>query len=130
MTLIVVAQMYVADIIGKLSEKFYRIYPRKIRLLDIEHHVKIAAEAAFELVHKFRRLPVVMDDILLCEDYTLLARVRYKQSEAFGVFVRADIHRQLRAVEHNDFCAYRGGCGVVFFIKLPVIVEASHVLAE
>lgn len=80
MTLIVVAQMYVADIIGKLSEKFYRIYPRKIRLLDIEHHVKIAAEAAFELVHKFRRLPVVMDDILLCEDYTLLARVRDKQS--------------------------------------------------
>lgn len=69
MTLIVVAQMYVADIIGKLSEKLYRIYPRKIRLLDIKHHVKIAAEAAFELVHKFRRLPIVMDDILLCEDY-------------------------------------------------------------
>ena len=80
MIFVVITQMYVADIIGKLPEKFYRVDPGEIRLLDVEHHMKIHTEARFQLVHKLRRLPVMMDNIFLCEDYPLLLRVADKQT--------------------------------------------------
>ena len=130
MILVVVAQVYVADIIGKLPEKFYRVDSGEVRLLDVEHHMKIHTEARFQLVHKLRRLPVMMDNIFLCEDYPLLLCVADKQAKTLGVFVRADIHRQLCAVEHDYFRAYRRCGGIIFFVKLPVIVEAALILAE
>ena len=130
MIFVVITQMYVADIIGKLPEKFYRVDSGEVRLLDVEHHVEICTEARFQLVHKLRRLPVMMDNIFLCEDYPLLLCVADKQAKTLGVFVRADIHRQLCAVEHDYFRAYRRRGGIVFFVKLPVIVEAALILAE
>ena len=44
---VVITQMYVADIIGKLPEKFYRVDSGEVRLLDVEHHMKIRTERAF-----------------------------------------------------------------------------------
>lgn len=111
---VVITQMYVADIIGKLPEKFYRVDSGEVRLLDVEHHMKIRTEARFQLIHKLRRLPVMMDNIFLGENYPLLLRVADEQIEALCVFVRADIHRLLCAVEHDYFRAYRRRGGIVF----------------
>lgn len=105
MIFVVITQMYVADIIGKLPEKFYRVDSGEVRLLDVEHHIKIRTEARFQFIHKLRRLPVMMDNIFLGENYPMFLRVADEQAKTLGVFVRADIHRQLCAVEHDYFRA-------------------------
>ena len=130
MIFVVITQMYVADIIGKLPEKFYRVDSGEVRLLDVEHHMKIRTEARFQFIHKLRRLPVMMDNIFLGEDYPLFPRVADEQAKTLGVFVRADIHRQLCAVKYDYFRAYRRRGGIIFFVKLPVIVEAALILTE
>lgn len=130
MIFVVITQMYVADVIGKLPEKFYRIDSGEVRLLDVEHHVEICTEARFQFIHKLRRLPVMMDNIFLGENYPLFLRVADEQAKTLGVFVRADIHRQLCAVKYDYFRAYRRRGGIIFFVKLPVIVEAALILTE
>ena len=72
----------------------------------------------------------MMDNIFLGENYSLFLRVADEQAKTLGVFVRADIHRQLCAVEHDYFRTYRRCGGIIFFVKLPVIVEAAFILAE
>lgn len=109
-----ITQMYVADIIGKLPEKFYRVDSGEVRLLDVEHHMKIRTKARFQFIHKLRRLPVMVDNIFLGENYPLLLRVADEQAKTLGVFVGADIHRQLCAVEHDYFRSYRRCGGIIF----------------
>ena len=72
----------------------------------------------------------MVDNIFLGENYPLLLRVADEQAKTLGVFVGADIHRQLCAVEHDYFRSYRRCGGIIFFVKLPVIVEAAFILAE